>query len=272
VTTRLPRRSLIVMLALALSMATLVVLLTLSPQAMARARSGACPSSLTAHPKAGAHACAPAKRASRPARTGKAHAHAKVTGHHSKHPKKGKRKTKAAGKRAKSPAHSTTPAVCENGSAPVNEGGGSFSCADESEPMCGNGSTPELSSNGAALACPVKASGAGLTEAVCEDGSAPVRAGDGSFSCDDESQPVCEDGAVPASSSSGMTLVCGAESGAGSAAAEVGCEDGSIAVQASDGSYSCAGSSEPGCGSTSVPTLSSEHWTSVCDVAPEGGS
>jgi len=260
------------MLALALSMATLVVLLTLSPQALARARSGACPSSLTAHPKRGAPACAQAKRASKPARGGKAHAHAKAKGHHAKHAKKHKGKTKAAGKRAKTPAHTTTPAVCEDGSAPVNDGGGSFSCADESEPACGDGSAPELSSNGAALVCPVKASAPGRSEAVCEDGSAPVRAGDGPFSCDDESQPVCEDGSVPAPSSSGSTLVCAPESGAGSAAAEVGCEDGSIAVQASDGSYSCAGSSEPGCDSTSVPTLSSEHWTSVCDATPEGDS
>ena len=39
--------------------------------------------------------------------------------------------------------------------------------------------------------------------ATCEDGSAPVRAGDGSFSCDDESDPDCSNGSIPALSSDG---------------------------------------------------------------------
>jgi hypothetical protein len=263
------RRSLAALLALALSMATFVVLLALSPQAMAQARSAACPSSLTAHLKRGAGACTKAKRASRPAGKSKVHSRSKAKGRHSKHSKKRKHKTKAASKKAKSRAHAPTPALCEDGSAPVNEGSGSFSCTDESEPACSNGSTPVLSSNAETLVCAVEASGSGLTEAVCEDGSAPVPAGEGSFACDDESMPVCEDGSLPEPSSSGSTLVCGAESSEGSGANEVGCEEGSVAVLQDDGSYACVGSSEPGCESASAPLLSSEHWTSVCDAGED---
>jgi len=261
------RRSRTAMLALALSMATAGALLALSPQAMAQAHSAACTSSVTAHPKRGAHACTRAAGTSS-SRKSKTHARSKAKGHHSKHAKKHKRKAKAkakAKKHATSAAKSPTPAVCEDGSAPVNDGGGVFTCADESEPMCSNGSTPVLSSNRASLVCGVNASGSGSTEATCEDGSAPVRASDGSFFCDDESQPVCEDGSTPVVSSSGLTLVCAGES-SDSGANEVGCEGGSLAVQASDGSYSCVGSSEPECEGTSVPTLSSERWTPLCDV------
>jgi hypothetical protein len=251
------------MLASALSMATFAVLLVLSPQAIAQARSGACTSSTTARFERGAHACTHAKRASRSARKGRAHARSKVKGHHSKRAKKAKHKKKA--KRAKPQAVSQTPAVCEDGSAPVNDGG-SFSCDDESEPTCSNGSTPVLSSASSTLVCVVKASGSGQSEALCEDGSAPIRAGDGSFSCDDESMPVCEDGSTPTPSSSGSTLVCGPESSDDSGATEVGCEEGTIAVQASDGSYSCVGSSEPGCEAPPAPQLSSERWVPLCDA------
>ena len=255
------------MLALALSTAAVVaLLLALSAQAMARARSASCPSSLTARHKRGSSACAEAGRASKPAR--KRRGHSKAKGHHSKHSKKAKHKTKAK-RKAPSGTRALTPAVCADGSAPVNEGGGSFSCADESEPACSDGSTPVLSSNGQKLLCAVKAGGSAQTEAVCEDGSAPVPAGEGSFSCDDESMPVCEDGSVPALSSSGSTLVCGPESSDDSGAAEVGCDEGTLAVQAPDGSYSCVGSSEPGCEQAPEPVLSSEHWTSVCDAGEE---
>jgi hypothetical protein len=61
--------------------------------------------------------------------------------------------------------------------------------------------------------------------AQCEDGSAPVRAADGSFSCDDGSEPECEDGATPTASRNGNRLLCSApaESEAGSSEAE--CEE-----------------------------------------------
>lgn len=264
-TASVSRRSLTALLAAALSMVTFVVLLALSPQAIAQARGASCPSSSSARSEP-AHACAHAKRASKAAHKGKTHGRSKTKGHHKHAKKKGKGKTKAARKRAASAAGAMSPAVCEDGSAPVDGGGGSFTCADESEPACSNGAVPELSKSGTTLVCPAEAGDSGSPEAVCEDGSAPVRAGDGSFSCDDESLPVCEDGSVPVPSSSGSTLVCGGES---SVADEVGCEDGTVPVQAADGSYSCAGASEFGCESDSAPLLSSAHWTSVC-AAPEG--
>lgn len=265
-TARLLSRSLTAAIAVALSIATIVLLLFLSPQA--QAHNAACTSPLATHLKHGTHACIQAKGAAKPAHRGKAHAHAhahaNVKGHHSRHGvKRGKKK--AAG--TKPPTHSQTPAVCDDGSIPVNEGGGSFSCADESEPECVNGSGPVLSSNHSALVCAVKAGAPGQGEAVCEDGSAPIRAGDGSFSCVDESQPVCENGSVPTPSSSGTTLLCGAEPSDDSGVTEVTCEDGTAPVLGGDGYYSCVGSSGPGCEGTTVPTLSSGHWTSVCDLA-----
>ena len=263
-TVRVSRRFLTATLALAVSMATIVMLLALSPRAIAQARGASCPSSLAAHLRRGSSACAQAERASRPARKSRARSHPKVKGHH-KHSKKGKHKTKAK-RKATSRAHALAPALCEDGSAPVDEGGGSFSCADESEPACSNGSTPVLSSNGEKLLCAVKAGGSEDTGAVCEDGSAPVQVSEGSFSCDDESMPVCEDGSTPALSSSGSTLVCGPESSDDSGATEVGCDEGTIAVQAPDGSYSCVGSSEPGCEAPPAPVLSSERWTPICDA------
>ncbi len=265
-TVSVSRRSLTVVFALAMSMATILILLALSPRAMAETRSVSCPSSFVARLTRGSGACAQARRASTPARKRKGHSHSKVKGHHTKHSKKGKHKRKAARRKPAAGTHALAPALCEDGSAPVNEGGGSFSCADESEPACSNGSTPVLSSNGQKLLCPVSADGSGETEAVCEDGSAPVPAGDGSFSCDDESMPVCEDGSTPTPSSSGSTLVCGPESSDDSGATEVGCEEGTIAVQASDGSYSCVGSSEPGCEAPPAPQLSSERWVPLCDA------
>ncbi len=62
--------------------------------------------------------------------------------------------------------------------------------------------------------------------ARCEDGSAPVAGANGSFSCDDGSEPRCEDGATPTRSSNGQALLCAApaESGAG-AAGEAECEE-----------------------------------------------
>lgn len=265
-TARLPSRSLTAVIAVALSMATIALLLLLSPQA--QAHNAACPPTLATHLKHGTHACVQAKGAAKPAHKGKAHArahaHLNVKGHHSRH---GAKKGKEKAARKKPPAHSQGPAECEDGSTPVNEGGGSFSCADESEPECLNGSVPVLSSNHSALVCEVKAGAPSQSAAVCEDGSAPIRAGDGSFSCVDESQPVCEDGSVPTPSSSGTTLVCGAEPSDDSGVTEVTCEDGTAPVLGGDGYYSCVGSSGPGCEGTTVPTLSSGHWTSACDVA-----
>lgn len=262
-------RSLTAMLVLALSLATVLALLALSPRAIAQARKASCPASLAAHSKRGVSACAQAVRTSKSSRKSGARARSKVKGHHPRHgKKKGTARTKAK-RRTSSPASSQTRAVCEDGSAPVRAGNGFFSCADESEPVCENGSLPVLSSNGSTLVCAGKGAGSSPTDAVCEDGSAPVRAGNGSFSCADESEPVCEDGSVPKLSSDGATLLCGAEQ-SDQSADEVVCEDGSAAVRAGDGSFSCDGGSDPSCEGAEVPALSSGHWTPLCNVAVSG--
>lgn len=47
----------------------------------------------------------------------------------------------------------STPALCEDASAPVRSPGGSYSCEDESEPECEDGSLPVPSSDGSMLLC-----------------------------------------------------------------------------------------------------------------------
>ncbi len=80
--------------------------------------------------------------------------------------------------------------------------------------------TVRKKSKGGAHAAPAVA-------AQCEDGSAPVRAADGSFSCDDGSEPGCEGGATPASSRNGKSLLCpvAAEGEAGASETEAECEE-----------------------------------------------
>ncbi len=65
-----------------------------------------------------------------------------------------------------------------------------------------------------------------LAAAYCEDGSAPVRAGDGSFSCDDGSEPECEDGATPTVSPNGKDLLCPVSTEEASGSSEAQCEEG----------------------------------------------
>ncbi len=66
-----------------------------------------------------------------------------------------------------------------------------------------------------------------LAAAYCEDGSVPVRAGNGSFSCDDGSEPACEDGSTPTVSRNGRSLVCPvAGEGEGEAGSSEECQAG----------------------------------------------
>src|ERR1700680_2479085 len=115
-------------------MATVIVL-ALSPQTMAQARKPACPSSSTAHPGRGAHACARSGHTPKSGRSGKAHARPK--GHHSRHAAGNKKQT-AKNRATSLPDASRTVAVCEDGSGPVRAGDGSFSCEDGSEAACEN--------------------------------------------------------------------------------------------------------------------------------------
>lgn len=207
-TASVPTRSIV---ALALCAAAAMALLALPGRSSAQVRNTPCASARTVDPRHAPHACVRSAHASK----GRAHAQPTARGRHFRH---SAAKHRAAKRRpahgpAKKRARSSTPvslipAICEDGGRPVSTGGGRFSCDDESEPMCEDGSPPVPSQDGSRLECKVSAK-AGASEASCEDGSAPVLAGEGQFSCDDESEPACEDGTAP-TLSSGSSLVCDA--------------------------------------------------------------
>jgi hypothetical protein len=75
----------------------------------------------------------------------------------------------------KSPAHKTSPhkpparvaAQCEDGSLPLRSAPGVFSCDDESEPGCQEGSEATLAAGGTALTCPAPVSPGGEAEGEC---------------------------------------------------------------------------------------------------------
>ncbi|HTU79620.1 MAG TPA: hypothetical protein VMF09_12755 [Solirubrobacteraceae bacterium] len=83
---------------------------------------------------------------------------------------------------------------------------------------------------GRSKARPARKSGrsrtSGFTPARCEDGSVPALAADGSFSCEEGSEPHCEDGATPTRATGGKTLVCApASEPQAPAGAETECEE-----------------------------------------------
>ncbi|HEY2217296.1 MAG TPA: hypothetical protein VGH21_07350 [Solirubrobacteraceae bacterium] len=186
--------------ALALLLAALLALLALPATSLAKNTSSACSSAAAAQKKTGARACA--------GRSRKGHAHAKAKGHHVKRHHSIIKKKKSKHPSGTPVAAPPKPAVCEDGSRPVNEGEGSFACANGEEPICQNGAEPAPSKNGTKLLCPTSAhSGPETTDAECEDGSVPNALGTG-FACEDGSQPRCEDGSQPKASSDGAALVC----------------------------------------------------------------
>ncbi len=85
--------------------------------------------------------------------------------------------------------------------------------------------------------------------ARCGDGSAPLHAGDGSFSCNDGSKPECEDGATPKVSNNGKSLVCLVAAAGGASAGETECEE-----------------EEPSCGT------GSESGEQACEASGEDSS
>ncbi len=192
-----PRGS--VLLSLAILLAALAALLVGPALSLAKSTTGRC-SPASSHAKQRAHTC-----------TGRGHTgntHAKVKRHHAKHHHSINKK-KAQHGSGQAVAAAPKPATCEDRSRPVSEGGGSFSCANGAEPVCAGGALPTLSKNGAKLLCPVPlASRTEWSEAECEDGSPPERAGDGNFACEDGSQPACADGSTPSLSDDGSMLVC----------------------------------------------------------------
>jgi hypothetical protein len=96
-----------------------------------------------------------------------------------------------------------------------------------------------------------------LTPALCEDETAPTRATDGSFSCDDGSEPSCEGEATPIRS--GHSLKCPVEPA--ETETETACEGNSPESFCYTSSVS---SNEPACEDGSSPTPSG-NGPSVCD-------
>jgi hypothetical protein len=80
--------------------------------------------------------------------------------------------------------------------------------------------------------------------AHCEDGSLPVRASDGSFACDDGSEPECEDGATPTPSRNGKSLVCAVLSEGDAGASEAECEAEALGCTTGSGEQTCEASGE----------------------------
>ncbi len=96
--------------------------------------------------------------------------------------------------------------------------------------------------------------------AKCEDASAPVRAGDGSFSCADGSEPACEDGATPTPSGNGKSLVCPISNESEPSSVEAECEEASA--------LDCGGASGPG--EQACENSAGAGASSVCEGEGEG--
>jgi hypothetical protein len=183
-------RRLAIVLSAALAVAALALLLSRPPATLGQGARAGCSSSRV-HPKRGVRVCA--------TRGHKTHARSKAKKHHTKHAvAKKKAKSRSAG-----PAQ--PPATCEDAAMPIHGSDGSYSCEDGSEPECASGAEPTPSS-GFRLLCPAESDPA-TTPAICEDESTPLLLGDGSYSCEDGSEPECEDGSSPTLSSA-STLVC----------------------------------------------------------------
>lgn len=89
---------------------------------------------------------------------------------------------------------------------------------------------------------------ASVLPARCEGGEAPVRAADGTFSCNDGSEPECEDGATPTASHKGTRLVCpvSTEADAESSSTGAECEEEGLACNAGAGEQPCETSGSDG--------------------------
>ena len=93
------------------------------------------------------------------------------------------------------------PASCEDGSTPIREVNGSFSCADGSEPECEDGASPSHSRNGKSLLCPV------IAELESESGEAECEAGLSAL-CSTEPLPGSKEQPCEVTSSSSSSFVC----------------------------------------------------------------
>jgi hypothetical protein len=156
---RQPARRLPIALTLTLSLGMLAAALLGPSQTLAQTHRPACSSAAArARAERSAHTC-PRSSHARKSRTQARH----VTRHHAKRAPAGKTPEQAP----------TSPAYCEDGSAPVRAGSGSFACYDGSEPECEDGATPTLSSNASSLVCAATGEGeSSSSEVECQEGEA----------------------------------------------------------------------------------------------------
>ncbi len=154
-----PRIRLTAVLGLLLALAALVAL---PSQTLAQAHKPGCPtSSSSVQPEHAVRGCAPSTAATKTDAQTKARAKAKARRRRRLHRKKTgaqKNPPNAPGASTENQSEGQTPAVCEDGTAPVSPGG-SFECDDSSEPSCPDGSTPVVAGDGSALACDVASDG-----------------------------------------------------------------------------------------------------------------
>jgi hypothetical protein len=98
-------------------------------------------------------------------------------------------------------APAVEPASCEDGSAPVQEANGSFSCSDGSEPECEDGANPTRSHNGKSLLCPVIAEPESESgEGECEEGLSAL--------CSTDPLPDTKEKSCEVSSSTSSSFIC----------------------------------------------------------------
>jgi hypothetical protein len=95
------------------------------------------------------------------------------------------------------------------------------------------------------------------TPASCEDGSAPVAAGGGSFSCGDGSEPTCEDWATPTPAANGKSLICPSTIEEGPEAIEAECEEGLATT--------CPAGTAPGSDEQACATTASSNPDFICE-------
>jgi hypothetical protein len=201
-----PAKPLLVLALLLAAVAALLLRPTASPAKVAR-------SACSAPSAKGRHVRACAGRT----RSGRSHGKAKGRRSGRRHPIK--KSSPARRLSAGAPALAATPAVCEDGSQPHGDGDGTFSCGDDSEPVCASG-VEAVPTKGAKLVCPVAAGpGVEWSEAECADGSNPASSAGGEWTCEDGSRPVCPEGTTARPAEDDSTLLCVAH-GASSPPAE----------------------------------------------------
>jgi hypothetical protein len=167
-------------LTLVVLLAVLVTALLGPAQTLAQTRKPSCSHAKSKH---GAHACVQASHKGKARHSGK---------HRGKH-------TLATNPGEAAPV--VEPASCEDGSIPVKEANGSFSCADGSEPACEDGASPTRSRNGKSLLCPATAEPESETgEAECEEGLSAL--------CSTEPLPGSKEETCEVSSGTSSSFIC----------------------------------------------------------------